>query len=125
MTYASWEPSPRVTTTTPGRLDIFVVTLVDGKLAKFDPISEYEAALERAQAFIKGHRVPIKVLCMSGPEFTNFAGIKPAERPEPIDFAERKALADMVLQIATDSSDPDARREAFALLKRMGVVKHD
>lgn len=33
MTYASWEPRYRVTTVHPGKLDLFVVTLIDGKRA--------------------------------------------------------------------------------------------
>lgn len=33
MTYVSWEPRYRVTTVHPGKLDLFVVTLIDGKRA--------------------------------------------------------------------------------------------
>ena len=123
MTYASWEPRYRVNTIPPGKLDLFVVTLIDGRRAAVQPIMEYEDALAKARAFHRDHQCQIKVLPMSGPECLNLLGIKPAEKPEPLDPVLRQEMVDRLMQIARDSSDEDARRDAFDLLKNMGAMQ--
>jgi hypothetical protein len=123
MTYASWMPRHRVTTVQPGKLDVFVVTLVNGKVGLFEPITLYEAALGRAHAFIKEHPCQIKVLPMTGDEVRNFLGptFDPTSFPRPGAGAERQEMIRNLLQIARETNDEDARHHAFDLLAGMGA----
>lgn len=122
MTYASWEPRYRVTTVHPGKLDLFVVTLIDGKRATLAPVTEYESALAKARAFQRDHPCQIKVLPMTGPEVRNFLGLDLPERPVPIDAAVLQQITDTLLHVARESNDPDARADALALLTDLGEV---
>lgn len=122
MTYASWEPRYRVTTVAPGKLDLFVITLIDGKLATFDAVTEYESTLARARAFVRDRQCQVKVLPMTGPELRNLFGISLPERPRPMDAAVRQQITGTLLQVARDSNDPDARADALKLLADMGEV---
>ena len=124
MTYPSWERRYRVTTVRPGRLDLFVLTLIDGVRAHIDAIMDYDAAMARAEAFLCDHQCQIKVLPMTGTEMLNYLGIKPPATPEPIDPAIRKQLVARLTSIARDSNDSDARRDAFDLLTTMGVLNN-
>ena len=83
MTHASWEPRYRITTVAPGKWDLFVLTLIDGKRASIDPVTDYEIALARARAFHRDNQAQIKVLPMTGPEVCNLLGIKHPDRPHP------------------------------------------
>lgn len=123
MTYASWEPRYRVTTVTPGKLDLFVVTFVNGKRTNVEAITEYEDALAKARAFSRDHRCQIKVLPMTGPELRNLVGISLPDRPEPVDAELRQLMVDTAMRIARESSDPDARTDAFELLTDMGAFR--
>lgn len=123
MTYASWEPRHRVTTIGPGKLDLFVLTLIDGKRATIDPITDYDAALAKAETFLRDHRCQIKVLPMTGSEARNLLGISLPARPEPMDAALRQQFVATLTQIARESSDGDARRDALDLLTEMGVLQ--
>ncbi len=123
MTYASWDRRHRVTTIKPGKLDLFAVTFIDGKRATIDPITDYEAALVKAEDFLRDHRCQIKVLPMTGPEVRNLLGIQLPDHPEPIDADVRKLVIDTLTQVARGGSDPDARSDAFELLTDMGVIR--
>lgn len=123
MTYASWEPRHRVTTIRPGKLDLFVVTFIDGKRATIDPVTGYDAALAKADAFNRDHRCQIKVLPMTGTEVRTLLGIHLREHPEPMEVAVRQQLLDTLMQVARESSDADAREDAVALLGDMGVLQ--
>jgi hypothetical protein len=123
MTYAGWERRYRVTTMAPGKLDLFVVTFIDGLRTTIDPITDYDAVLARANAFHGGRQCQIKVLPMTGPEIGNLLGIKRADRPEPIDADVREQFIGTLTQIARDSNDGDARADALKLLADMGVLQ--
>lgn len=122
MTYMSWEPRHRCMTIQPGKLDLFVVTLVDGRRVALDPITDYDAALARARAFHSDHRCQIKVLPMTGDELFNLLGIKRPESPQPFDAELHRTTVDRLWQIVRDSPDHEARADALALLTDMGVV---
>ncbi|HYU94533.1 MAG TPA: hypothetical protein VE989_00010 [Sphingomicrobium sp.] len=123
MTYLSWEPRYRVTTISPGKLDLFVVTLIDGRRAYIDPVTNYDVALARADLFLEEHRSQIKVLPMTGPEVRNLLGIKLPNHPEPMDADVRQQIVRTLTQVVRESSDPDARADAIALLADMGVLQ--
>lgn len=122
MTYAAWDPKHRLTTIRPGKVDLFVLTLIDGKRASIAPVTDYEVALAKAQAFHRDHPCQIKVLSMSGPELFNFIGLTLPDRPQPIDAGILQEMTDTLMQVARESSDPDARTDALQLLTKLGVV---
>ena len=123
MTYASWEPRHRCTTVAPGKLDLFVVTFIDGKRGIIGPITDYDAALAKAQGFHRDHPCQIKVLPMTGTELFNLFGIVPPKHPEPLDAELRQQLIDTLMGVARESADGDARADAFKLLSKMGVIR--
>jgi hypothetical protein len=123
MTYASWQPRYRVTTIAPGKLDLFVLTFIDGVRATIDPITDYDAALARANDFHRDRRCQIKVLPMTGPEVRNLLGITLPDHPEPMDAEVRQRFVENLTRIARDGTDPDARADAFDLLTDMGVFQ--
>lgn len=122
MTYASWEPRHRVTTVAPGKLDLFVLTLVDGARGALDPVTDYDAALARARDFQRDHKCQVKVLPLTGAEARNLLGITAPERPQPMDATDVSLIRDTLLTVARDGSDPEARADAIDLLTTMGVV---
>ena len=123
MTYASWMPRYRVMTDTPGKLDLFVVTFIDGRRAALQPIDEYEAALAKARAFVADHKCQVKVLPMTGPEVRNMLGLRLPDKPERMDPVLRRQMVDRLRGIGRDSDDEDARRDAFDLLSDMGAMQ--
>jgi hypothetical protein len=123
MTYTSWERRHRVSTIRPGKLDLFVVTLIEGRRASIHSIMDYDLALARAEDFHGQHPCQIKVLPMTGGEARNFLGINLPDHPQPVDANERQRLIATLKQIARDSAEPDARRDAFDLLTEMGVMQ--
>lgn len=122
MTYAGWERRHRVTTVAPGKLDLFVLTLVEGKRGHIDPVTDYEAALERARVFHHQHPSQIKVLPMTGPELCNYLGLSPPEHPHPVDAAMQQEMVDTLLRVTRESNDSDARADALDLLTELGKV---
>ncbi|MDF7774043.1 hypothetical protein P1X14_02190 [Sphingomonas sp. AOB5] len=112
-----------MTTIRPGKLDLFAVTFIDGRRATVDPILDYEAALTKAEAFLRDHRCQVKVLPMTGTEVRNLLGIGLPDHPEPIDAAVRQQIIDTLTQVVCESSDADARGDAVALLTAMGVFR--
>lgn len=122
MTYASWEPRHRCTTVTPGRLDLFVVTLVNGRRAALDPITDYDDALARARAFHRDRPCHIKVLPLTGAEARNLLGITVPDHPQPIDAADLRLIRHTLTDVLRNTGDHDARSDALALLTVLGVV---
>lgn len=122
MSYAAWEPRHRLTTIRPGKWDLFVLTLIDGKQAGIAPVTDYDAALAKAQAFHAKHPCQIKVLPLTGVELRNLFGITLPDRPKPIDAEVVQEITDTLMQVARESSDPDARSDAMQMLAEMGVV---
>jgi hypothetical protein len=122
MTYAAWEPKHRLTTIRPGKIDLFTVTLIDGKAADIDSVTDYDVALSKAQSFHAKHPCQIKVLAMTGIELRNFLGITLPDRPKPIDAEVVQQITGTLMRVARESSDPDARSDALQLLTEMGVV---
>lgn len=123
MTYASWEPRHRCTTIAPGKLDVFVATLIDGRRAALGPVSEYDAAVAKARAFHRDHPCQVKVLPLTVAEARNLLVLASDAAPGADDAADRKLLSDTLLHVACESNDPDARREAIDLLTQMGAMK--
>lgn len=122
MTYMSWEPRHRCTTIAPGKLDLFVLTLVDGTRVALDPVTDYDAALARARAFHRGPKCQVKVLPLTGDEARNMSLLVPAAKPEPLCPSDEKLVRDTLVSVFRTSNDDDARRDAFELLRDMGVV---
>lgn len=122
MTYASWEPRHRCTTVAPGKLDLFVLTLVDGRRAHIEPITDYEAALARARVFHRDHPCQVKVFPMTGGELRNYLGLSLPGNPQPIDAADLQAMVDTLQAVTRDSNDGDARADALDLLTELGRV---
>ena len=58
---------------------------------------------------------------MTGPEMRNLLGIALPD-PKPVDAEAKQEIIDMLIRVARESSDPDARTDAFQLLTEMGVV---
>ena len=122
MTYASWQPRYQVTTIEPGKLDLLVVTLIDGKRAALCSVLDYDAALAKARAFAAEHQCQIKVLPLTGPEARHFLDLKPDDPPTDIDPVLRAEMVERLLTVARESNDPDARRDAHDLLTEWGVI---
>jgi hypothetical protein len=111
-----------VTTVAPGKLDLFVVTFIDGRRAAVEPITEYEAAVAKARAFLREHQCQIKVLPMTGTEACNLLGIAPPEEPAPNDIALRQEMVATLMRVARESTDADARGDALDLLASISAV---
>jgi hypothetical protein len=122
MTYASWEPRYRVASIEPGKLDLLVVTLIDGKRAALCSVLDYDAAVAKARAFAAEHQCQIKVLPLTGPEARNFLDLTPDDPPSELDPVMRAEMVECLLTVARDSSDSDARRDAHDLLTEWGVI---
>lgn len=122
MTYTSWESRHRCTAVAPGKLDLFVLTLVEGRRVNIDPVTEYDAALRRARAFHRDHRCQVKMLPMTGAELRNYLGMSLPEHPQPVDAADFQEMVNTLQQVARDSSDADARADALDLLAELGKV---
>ena len=122
MTYAGWEPRFRCTTIAPGKLDLFVVTLVEGKLAALDTVMDYDAALERARGFHRDNPCQIKVLPMSGEELRNYLRIELPKKRRPMTEAEREMVHGTLTGILRVSNDADTRADALDVLSGLGMV---
>ena len=122
MTYAAWEPRHRCTTIAPGKLDLFVVTLVEGKLAALNTVMDYDSALERAREFHRDNPCQIKVLPISGEELRNYLGIDLPKTQRPMTEAEREMIHGRLTGILRNSNDADARADALDLLSQLGTV---
>ena len=122
MTHAGW-PFTGFFTTRPGKLDLFVLTLIDGEIVSVEAIMDYDAALTRAQAVHRSRDCRIKVLPVKAEVVFNLFGIEPPDRPEPVDAAVREQMVSRLVQIARKSRDRGARIEAASLLEDMGVLQ--
>jgi hypothetical protein len=110
--------------------DLFVVTLLSGRIALVRPAQEYEQVLDLAQAFANrntaasGTSFTIKVLGVSLNELLRLVGINRAafQAHPKDDDAELCALAVRTCRdVLRDSQDAAARRDAFDLLVNMGA----
>ena len=110
-----------MTTISPGKLDLFVVTLIDGRRAHIDAVMDYDAAVARAEAFHRDHPCQMKVLPLTGEEARNLFGISLPDRPQPVDAEMRQQFVATLTEIVRDSNDGDARREALDVLDEMGA----
>lgn len=122
MTHAGW-PFSGFFTTRPGKMDLFVLTLIDGEITHVEAIMDYDAAVTRAQELHCDRDCMVKVLPVTGQVVFSLFGIKPPERPEPRDPALRRKLVNRLANIARSSTDRGARVEATELLKEMGVLQ--
>lgn len=122
MTYPSWEPRHRLTMIAPGKLDVFVLTLVNGKRAHIDAVCDYDVAVDRARAFHRDNPCQVKVLPLTGGELRNLLGTPVPNKPQPIDDATHQLIVSTITDVAANSSGTDARRDALALLREMGVL---
>lgn len=122
MTHASW-PFSGFFTTRPRRMDLFVLTLIDGEITSIETIMDYDAAVTRAHALQRDRDCQVKVLPVTSEVVFSLFGIKPPERPEQMDPALRRKLVNRLAKIARSSADRGARVEATALLKEMGVPR--
>ena len=121
MNRASW-PFSGFFTTRPSKMDLFVLTLIDGEIVRIEAIMDYDAAVTRAQALHRDRDCQIKVLPVTGEVAFNLFGIKPPQRSEPIDPVLRRSFQVTLSRIARSSADRGARIEASELLKDMGVL---
>ena len=84
MTHAGW-PFSGFFTTRPGKMDLFVLTLIDGEITHVEAIMDYDAAVTRAQALHCDRDCMVKVLPVtrreSGLTVSPRSGISALARP--------------------------------------------
>jgi hypothetical protein len=122
MNRAAW-PFSGFYTTRPGKMDLFVLTLIDGEIVRIEGILDYDEAVTRAQALHRERDCQIKVLPVTGQVAFNLFGIEPPEHPEPMDPVLRRRFEKTVSRIARRSVDRGARIDAAELLRTMGVMQ--
>ncbi len=121
MTHTGW-PFSGFFTTRPGKADLFVLTFLDGGVVSIDGITNYDAAVTRAQALHRERDCQVKVLPVTSEVVFSLFGIRPPERPEPMNPALRSSFVRTLTRIVRKSTDRDARIEASDLLRQMGVM---
>lgn len=120
---AALQPSPG---------DLFVVTLLAGKVVFVQPADDYEKALRLAEAFADrmpppGRPFTVKVFGMSLPELVKFQGTTIEEIAASLPAASRDD--DWKLAISTcqsalrDCDDAATRRDAYDILVQMGAMQ--
>lgn len=114
--------------------DLFVVTLLGGKVVSVRPTDEYEQALGLAQAFADeaagpdGRPYTVKVHGMSLAELLAFKGISRDDFAAGLaqQGAELRTIAERTCkEVLLSSNDAAVRRDAFDLLSSMGVMRDD
>ena len=118
MTYLPPIPHQSVATYPPRASDQYVVTLVDGRPATFDAIVRYDAALARAEHFLRDRHCRMMVLPVSERELDNLFGFDPS-----LGDPDRLLVVRTLTRIVRDSGDAKARRDACDLLIKLGVLK--
>ncbi len=114
----------------PTRSDLFVLVIVDGKVALRWPVSEYERAEQVSHAFARRIRVAggitIKVLPVTLKE-AQAMGFAPGDLfadQTPVEEAEwRQLVRETCLEAVESSNDPAVRADAMNLLKDLGVMQ--
>lgn len=110
--------------------DLFVVTLLAGKVVFVQPSDEYGKALSLAEAFAGRMPPPerpftVKVLGASLPELLALQGTSQQEVAAslPPETAEddRQLILDACRRVLRDCDDAAARRDAYDLLIQMGA----
>lgn len=111
--------------------DLFVVTLIAGKVALVRAAQDYEQVLGLATAFAEklpmppGHAFIIKVLGASLAEMLRYQGVSREEfiadmKGEEADF--RALSVQTCREVLRDSQDRAARADAYDLLVGMGEI---
>jgi len=111
--------------------DLFVVTLLAGKVVFVQPADEYGKALSLAEAFAgrvpaSGQPFVVKVLGASFPELLAWQGttqeaVAAALPPETAE-ADRQLILDACRHVLRDCDDATVRRDAYDLLLQMGAL---
>lgn len=111
--------------------DLFVVTLLGGRVVFVQPSDEYEQALRLAGAFAEqatnpdGRPFTVKVHGMSLAELLAFKGISRDDLAAGLatDEAELRTMAEQACKDALlNSGDAAVRRDAYDLLNSMGAL---
>ncbi len=119
----------RVATLAPSPGDVFVLTTLFGRRVFVQPVTEYEQAVRRAQAFVRrlvhaGH-VTVKVICLTLPE-AQAMGYAPDDLFQdqtPEAEAEMRQLAvSASMDALRNSPDATVRLDAMKLLNDLGVL---
>lgn len=127
-----WTPNGnRVAALPPGSGDLFVVTTLFGQRITVEPVSAFDAAVARAEAFARGmaHDRPftVKVLCMSFRELLAAQGLAMehmrAGYTHEDEAEDRQRAIEACTATLRDSNDPTVRADAFEVLTSMGVIK--
>lgn|GEM_PF-3464251 len=118
MTHLPATPDKRVATYPPRASDQYVVTLVDGRPATFDAVARYDAALARAEYFLRDRHCRMMVLPMTERELDNLFGFDPA-----LGNPERLLVIRTLTRIVRDGRDAKVRSDACDLLVRLGVLR--
>lgn len=114
--------------------DLFVVTLLGGKVVFVQPADEYEQALRLAGAFAEqatnpdGRPFTVKVHGMSLAELLAFKGISRDDFGAGLaeHDAELRAMAERTCKdVLRASNDAAVRSDAFDLLVSMGAIRDD
>jgi len=111
--------------------DIFVVTLLFGKVMFCQPIAEYQKAVRVAEGFIRRVRPPrpitLKVLSVTGAEASTMMQIDPATLFADQTPEEEAQLRGLVVarckDALRDNNDPAVRNDAYDLLINLGELK--
>lgn len=119
-----------VTVMPPSPGDLFVVTTMFGKASMVKPITDYDAAVRRAQAFTRRVRpvrpVVIKIFCVTFAEAVAL-GFIPADVFSdwtPEEHAEMRAAFITACKDALRTcNDPAVRADALKLLTDWGVLQ--
>lgn len=115
-----------VVTLAPSRDDLFVVTTVLGRTVFVQPITDYDNAVRRAQAFarriVHPRPVVIKIFCLTLPE-AQAMGFVPNGVFAGADQAEmRLAMIAACNDAVRNSNDPTVRVDALNLLQHLKVT---
>ena len=110
--------------------DLFVVTLLAGKVVFIQPVADYEKALRLAEVFAgrvppPGRPFTVKVLGASVPELLALQGttreaLVASLTPET-EEDDRQLILSTCREVLRDCDDAAARRDAFDLLIQMGA----
>jgi hypothetical protein len=126
----NWGPhGNRVASSPPGHGDVFCVTTLLGKRVFLETVSDYAAALDRANRFIAvtKHIAPltVRVMCLSLVE-AQAMGFVPdnlVQEQTPEQEAEtRQLVVTTLLDVLRKSNEPAPRAEAMQLLQALKVI---
>lgn len=113
----------------PSRDDLFVVVTIEGKVAMFEPVTEFQRMVQVAETLVRRVRLPrpitVKVIALGGHEAQAlgllpdklFADLNPEQETE-----WRQRTIDTCIGVVRDSPDPITRADALALLQSVGAL---